>query len=61
MFPQAVLFLFLASAVLGPLSPEALRQEAYYGLAGETVRAIEPNSEADPAALLASHDGPLKV
>lgn len=27
MFPQAVLFFFMASAVLGPLSPEGLRQE----------------------------------
>ncbi|MEK7750865.1 MAG: bifunctional DNA primase/polymerase [Acidobacteriota bacterium] len=32
--------------------PEDLRLEAYHGVAGELVRAIEPHSEADPAALL---------
>jgi hypothetical protein len=32
--------------------PEALAEEAYHGLAGEIVRAIEPSSEAHPAALL---------
>ena len=32
--------------------PEPLRPEAHYGLAGEIVRAIEPHTEADPAALL---------
>lgn len=32
--------------------PESLRQEAFYGLAGEWVRAVEPHTEADPAALL---------
>jgi Protein of unknown function (DUF3987) len=31
----------------------ALDEVAYYGLAGEVVRAIEPHSEADPVALLA--------
>jgi hypothetical protein len=29
-----------------------LAQEAFYGLAGDVVRAIEPHTEADPAALL---------
>jgi hypothetical protein len=38
--------------ITGPRWPEALRKEAYHGLAGEIVRAIEPHSEADPAALL---------
>jgi hypothetical protein len=33
--------------------PEALAEEAYYGLAGEMVRALEPHTEADPVALLA--------
>lgn len=33
--------------------PEPLAEEAYSGLAGEVVRAIEPASEADPVALLA--------
>jgi hypothetical protein len=32
--------------------PEALNQAAYEGLAGEIVRAIEPQTEADPAAIL---------
>jgi hypothetical protein len=32
--------------------PDALGEEAYYGLAGEIVRTIEPHSEADPVALL---------
>jgi hypothetical protein len=32
--------------------PEALAPEAFHGLAGEIVHAIEPHSEADPAALL---------
>lgn len=32
--------------------PEPLKDEALHGLAGEIVRAIEPHSEADPAALL---------
>ncbi len=32
--------------------PERLVHEAFYGLPGEIVRAIEPHSEADPAALL---------
>jgi hypothetical protein len=33
--------------------PEPLADEAYHGLLGELVHAIEPYSEADPAALLA--------
>ena len=32
--------------------PEPLRNEAFYGLAGNVVRIIEPHSETDPAALL---------
>ncbi len=32
--------------------PEPLADEAYYGLPGEIVRAIEPHTESDPAALL---------
>lgn len=32
--------------------PEPLAEQAFRGVAGQTVRAIEPNSEADPAALL---------
>jgi hypothetical protein len=32
--------------------PEPLSRHAFHGLAGDIVRAIEPNSEADPAALL---------
>ncbi len=32
--------------------PEPLADEAYYGLAGEFVRAVEPESEADPVAIL---------
>jgi hypothetical protein len=39
-------------AVSGASWPEPLAPEAFYGLAGEIVRAIEPHSEADPAALL---------
>lgn len=32
--------------------PEPAAPEAYYGLAGDVVRAVEPHSEADPVALL---------
>jgi 5S rRNA maturation endonuclease (ribonuclease M5) len=32
--------------------PAPLAEEAFYGLAGEVVRVLEPTSEADPAALL---------
>src|SRR5262249_19963651 len=32
--------------------PKPLAEEAYYGLAGDIVRAIEPYTESDPAALL---------
>jgi hypothetical protein len=35
-----------------PQWPSPLGEEAYYGLAGEIVRAIEPNTEADSVALL---------
>jgi len=35
-----------------PKWPEPLAAEAFYGLAGEFVRMVEPHSEADPAALL---------
>jgi hypothetical protein len=35
-----------------PAWPEPLAREAFHGLTGEVVRTIEPNSEADPAALL---------
>ena len=34
--------------------PEPLAEEAFHGLAGDMVRAIEPHTEADPAALLFS-------
>jgi hypothetical protein len=32
--------------------PKPLKPEAFYGPAGEIVRAIEPHTEADPAAVL---------
>ncbi|MBI3410706.1 MAG: bifunctional DNA primase/polymerase, partial [Planctomycetes bacterium] len=32
--------------------PDELKPEAFHGVAGEVIRAIEPHSEADPAALL---------
>jgi hypothetical protein len=32
--------------------PDALAEEAYYGIVGDIVRTIEPHTEADPAALL---------
>jgi hypothetical protein len=32
--------------------PQAIKDEAFHGLAGEIVRRIEPHTEADPAALL---------
>lgn len=35
-----------------PSWPDPLREEAFFGLAGEIVRTIEPHTEADPAALL---------
>lgn len=35
-----------------PSWPGPLREEAFYGLAGEIVRTIEPHTESDPAALL---------
>jgi len=47
-----------AAAVLGVLEapagwPAPVGEAAFYGLAGQIVRAVEPHSEADPAALLA--------
>jgi hypothetical protein len=39
-------------AVDRPQWPLPLKEAAYYGLAGEIVRAIEPDTESDPAALL---------
>ena len=33
-------------------APTAMDDRAYYGIAGEIVKAIEPHTEADPAALL---------
>jgi Protein of unknown function (DUF3987) len=41
-----------AEAVEMSAWPEPLGAPAYHGLAGEIVRAIEPHSEADPAAIL---------
>jgi hypothetical protein len=41
-----------ALAATAPLWPAPLAPEAFYGLPGEIVGAIEPHSEADPAALL---------
>lgn len=41
-----------AGAVAAKEWPEPLDESAFYGLAGEIARAIEPNTEADPAALL---------
>ena len=35
-----------------PAWPAPLDSEAFYGLAGDIVRAIEPETEADPVALL---------
>src|SRR5262245_7440807 len=32
--------------------PDQLAEEAYYGLLGDIVRAIEPHTEADPVALV---------
>lgn len=37
-----------------PAWPEPLNDAAYYGLAGEVVRALSPHTEADPIALLLS-------
>src|SRR5438128_2157582 len=33
-------------------APEPLRAAAFHGLAGEFVRAVDPHTEADPAAML---------
>jgi hypothetical protein len=38
--------------VQAPSWPEPMAEEAFYGPAGETVRTIEPHTEADPVALL---------
>jgi len=38
--------------VLTPSGWPVLAEEAYHGIAGQIVRAIEPNTEADPAGLL---------
>ena len=35
--------------------PAKLKAEAYYGVTGELVRAIEPHSEGDPAAILVQY------
>jgi hypothetical protein len=35
-----------------PTWPEGIREDGFYGIAGELVRAVEPHTEADPAALL---------
>lgn len=50
--PTPTLFMANASKGTAPQWPEPLAPEAFYGLAGEIVHAIEPHSEADPAALL---------
>lgn len=42
------------SAYSAPLWPVPLADAAYHGLAGEIVRALEPETEADPVALLLS-------
>ena len=45
-----------SSAYSAPQTPEnwpqSLSKEAFYGLAGDIVRTIEPHTEADPAALM---------
>lgn len=38
-----------------PSWPEPMEETAFYGLAGETVRTIEPHTEADPVALLTQY------
>lgn len=43
---------FTGMMVRDPKWP-VIAEEAYHGLAGETVRAIEPNTESDPCGLLA--------
>src|SRR5262245_44300396 len=40
------------SVPTGPPWPDPLAEAAYHGLAGEYVRALEPHTEADPAAVL---------
>jgi len=41
-----------ARSTAAPAWPDPLAPEAFHGLAGEFVRAIDPYSEADPAAIL---------
>jgi Protein of unknown function (DUF3987) len=40
------------TSATGPHWPKPLAREAFHGLAGDFVRAVEPYSEADPAAIL---------
>jgi len=35
-----------------PPWPSPLRQEAYHGITGDVIRAVQPHTEADPAAIL---------
>jgi hypothetical protein len=51
--PRADL-LSLRSLLSQPEWPESLNPAALYGLAGDVVRAIDPHTESDPAAVLAS-------
>jgi hypothetical protein len=55
--PFGVVGATASTETTAPLSerarPAPPAQEAYYGLAGDIVRAIEPDTEADPVALLA--------
>lgn len=44
----------IASVPLADDWPEPMAEEAFHGLAGDLVRAIEPETEADPVALLAN-------
>jgi hypothetical protein len=39
-------------AAIGDSWPEPMHEDAFHGLAGEIVGAIEPHTEADPAAIL---------
>jgi phage/plasmid primase-like uncharacterized protein len=50
--PGAILAGSQGKRARSPEWPEHLAEEAYYGLAGEIVRAIEPHTESDPAAIL---------
>ena len=42
----------IAKEYFGAQWPDPLSSEAFHGLAGEIVRAIEPHTEADPVSLL---------